>query len=163
MGVKRQIGFLLLLIILSTVFTGRAYAKDIKSSDLINNAVEYDGREITYSGEVIGDIMRRGDYAWINVSDGDNAIGIWIPYTDAQKIRYTGSYAYKGDIIRVSGIFNRACAGHGGDFDIHSMNVEILQQGSETVRPADSLQIFMAAGLLLISAALGVVIYKRHV
>lgn len=138
-----------------------AYAKNVTSNDLINDAKKFDGKQVTFTGEVIGDIMKRGEYSWINVSDGSNAIGIFVPYQETRKIYYTGSYKYKGDIITVTGTFYRACAQHGGDMDIHSDALQIIKRGYKVQMIANSSKIYTAAGLLLVSALLLVVAWKR--
>ncbi|MFZ3086317.1 MAG: hypothetical protein WA097_06670 [Candidatus Hydromicrobium sp.] len=135
----------------------------VKSDDLINNAREYDKKEVVYSGEVIGDIMQRGEYAWINVYDGSNSIGIWITYDEAKKIKYTGSYRYKGDIVEVTGIFNRACPEHGGDFDIHAKSMIVKKEGSEVKREINLIILYIAIAVFLIAAGLNLFIYKKRI
>jgi len=100
-----------------------ASAQPISSEELINNAKLFDGKSVVYIGEVIGDIMVRGEYAWVNVNDGKNAIGVWIGKDLVKDIAYTGSYKFKGDVVEVSGIFHRACLQHGGDLDIHAQSL----------------------------------------
>lgn len=106
-----------------------AYAQTISSSELIKNARQYDGKVVTYAGEVIGDIMVRGNYAWINVNDGEGAIGIWIEEPLIRDILYTGSYKSSGDWIEVTGIFHRACPAHGADLDIHAQSIRKTRPG----------------------------------
>jgi len=98
-------------------------AQPISSTELINNAKQYDGKTVVYEGEVIGDIMRRGDYAWINIYDGKNAIGIWINTSLIKDIAYVGSYKSRGDAVEITGIFHRVCVQHGGDLDIHAQAI----------------------------------------
>jgi len=107
-----------------------AFAQNISSTKLINSAKEYDGKIVSYSGEVIGDIMKRGAFAWINVNDGENAIGIWAPVGLLKEINYSGSYKSRGDIIEVTGVFNRACKEHGADLDIHAEAIKKINSGS---------------------------------
>jgi hypothetical protein len=97
---------------------------------LINNAKLYDGKNVVYAGEVIGDIMIRGNFAWINVNDGKNAIGIWIDQALLKDIAYTGSYRAAGDQVEVTGIFHRACPLHGGDLDIHAQAIRKIASGA---------------------------------
>jgi len=104
-------------------------AQTISSSELINNAKLYDGKLVTYEGEVIGDIMVRGEYAWVNVNDGQNAIGVWIEKSLTRDILYTGSYKSKGDWIEITGIFQRACPAHGGDLDLHAQGIRKIRPG----------------------------------
>lgn len=109
------------------------FGQSISSTELINNAKQYDGKQVVYEGEVIGDIMARGDYAWINVNDGANAIGIWIEKAQTKDILYTGSYKSKGDRIEVTGVFQRACLQHGGDLDIHAQSLRKISPGKIVV------------------------------
>ena len=125
---------------------------DVTSDDLINNAQDYDKKEVAYSGEVIGDIMKRGEFAWINVSDGKNAIGIWLSTEEANKIKYTGKYNYTGDTVKVIGIFNRACPEHGGDLDIHANNIEVIKQGHINIREVNYINYIIISSLLFITA-----------
>lgn len=106
-----------------------AYGESISSNELISNARQYNGKTVRYEGEAIGDIMKRGDYVWININDGQNAIGIWADGALVKDIAYTGGYKYKGDRVEVIGIFHRACVEHGGDLDIHAQNIRKLSSG----------------------------------
>jgi hypothetical protein len=128
-----------------------ALAQGISSSELVNNAKLYDGEAVTYKGEVIGDVMTRGDFAWVNLHDGVNAIGIWVPLTLTKEIVYTGSYKAKGDIIEVSGIFNRACSKHGGDLDLHAQTLRKTDSGKfvrERLNPSKVSQVLILLGVL---------------
>ena len=104
-------------------------AQTISSVDLIENANKYDGQLVTYVGEVIGQVMRRQNGAWVNIYDRQHSIGIWIPLDLIGNIQYKGNYKTKGDIVQVQGVFNRACSLHGGDMDIHAISVDNTQSG----------------------------------
>ena len=127
-------GVVLNIILLCTLhFTQySAFAQPISSDELINNAKLFDGKSVIYIGEVVGDIMIRGEYAWINVLDGKNAIGIWAGKDLIKGIAYTGSYKFKGDVVEVSGVFHRACLQHGGDLDIHAQSLTKIIPGRPT-------------------------------
>lgn len=158
-----KIKYILCVLTILILFNTNAFAAEIKSQQLIDNAKKYDGMEITYTGEAIGDIMVRGNYAWININDGDNAIGVWVPSSETKKISFTGSYKYNGDKIRVTGIFHRACKDHGGDFDIHSDYLQVIVKGSGKMQPMSNAKKNWAAGLMLLSAVLILIVYKNHV
>lgn len=111
------------------------YAQSVSSHELINKAKEYDGWTVIYSGEVIGDVMKRGNFAWVNVNDGENAIGVWAQSPMVKDITYTGSYRHIGDTIEVTGIFHRACPEHGGDLDIHALEIRKIAAGRYTPEP----------------------------
>ncbi|ADL41587.1 hypothetical protein COB47_0233 [Caldicellulosiruptor obsidiansis OB47] len=106
-----------------------AFAKPVDSITLLNNSFKYDGKIVEFQGEAIGEVMKREKYAWVNIHDGQNAIGVFMKYEDAKKIRYLGRYLVKGDIVLVKGIFNRSCKVHGGDTDIHALQVQIVKRG----------------------------------
>ena len=149
-----------------TIFAGILIANaaavgEVTSTELIDNAKEYDKKEVIYSGEVIGDIMKRGGYAWINVSDGSNAIGIWIPFEETEKIEYTGQYRYKGDTVKIIGIFNRACPEHGGDLDIHAKSIEVIERGHEIKRNTNFYGLIAGAILFIIAMTLTLIIYRK--
>lgn len=117
------------LVICLNPITALAASNEVSSNDLIDKAKDYDGKEIVYTGEVIGDIMNRGEYTWINVSDGNNAIGVWVKSEDLEGLNIVGRYNSKGDIVKITGIFYRACAEHGGDLDIHADKIELVEKG----------------------------------
>jgi len=143
-----------IIIFLFTVYLlplASCFAKAISSTELINNAKQYDGRQVVYEGEVIQDVMLRGDHAWINVNDSLNALGIWIKAPLAKEIIYTGSYKSKGDWVEVTGIFNRACPEHGGDLDIHAQGLRKISPGrfvQERLNPAKKDQALILLGIL---------------
>lgn len=98
-------------------------------NELIENAKELDGKELTVQGEVIGERMDRGSHTWININDGTNAIGIWMDKEEADKVRYYGGYKRIGDTVKASGVFYRACREHGGEADLHCNSIEVVKEG----------------------------------
>jgi aspartyl/asparaginyl-tRNA synthetase len=111
-------------------------AKDYNNyNDLIENSKKLDNSEITLKGEAIGEAMNRGEYSWVNISDGSTAMGIWIDSKQAQSIKNFGKYGYKGDIVEINGVFNRACTQHGGDMDVHASTVKIIDAGGTVTIP----------------------------
>ena len=129
-----KIGIYLVLLVVFVVlgFKLDCFAQPISSAELINNAKLYDGKTVVYEGEAIGDIMVRGEFAWINVNDGQNAIGIWLHKDLTKDIFYTGSYKSKGDWVQIAGVFQRACPQHGGDLDIHAQAIRKISEGRTT-------------------------------
>ncbi len=126
--------FLVAMVVFIAISGGMcdAAAQAATSNDLIVHDKAYDGAKVVFAGEAIGDIMKRGDFAWANLNDGSDAIGVWIPYALAKDIIYTGSYKTVGDTVEVVGIFHRACPEHGGDLDIHAQAMRILKLGKVT-------------------------------
>ncbi len=126
---KKTFTRIFIIIFLLCAFPLAVFAQNLTSRELLEQAAQYDGRSITYSGEVIGEIMRRGEFYWVNISDGENALGVWVNSGQAKEISFTGSYKTRGDSLEVIGIFHRACAEHGGDLDIHAQSVRKVSAG----------------------------------
>jgi len=105
------------------------YAQTLSSAELINNAKDYDGKTIVYSGEAIGDVMLRGEFAWVNINDGENALGVWMSAALAKEIKFAGNYKSHGDRLEITGVFHRACLEHSGDLDIHAQGLRKIGDG----------------------------------
>lgn len=118
--------FILAFCVLSFTY---AHAQPLSSVELIKNSRLYEGKTVVFAGEVIGDVMLRSDYAWVNLNDGTNAIGVWVERSLASQIHNSGSYKSRGDWIEVVGLFNRSCLQHGGDLDIHAQSLRKLSTG----------------------------------
>lgn len=117
------------LVFLFFSFSISSSAQTLSSTELIKDAKQYDGKPVVYAGEVIGDVMPRGGNAWVNINDGNNALGVWMSAALAKEINYKGSYKSRGDSLEVTGIFHRACLEHGGDLDIHAQGSRKLASG----------------------------------
>jgi hypothetical protein len=142
--------FFVMLCLMLIISSSNCYAQTSTSLDLLNNAKQYDGKTINYKGEVIGDVMIRGDYAWLHVNDGTIAIGIWAPKTMIQDIRYVGDYHKKGDIVEVSGTFHRSCLEHGGDLDIHVSEIKKITSGNSVIQPISRKKVYFGAYSLIL-------------
>ena len=133
---------------LAAVLAGLAAAADVTTvNELVDRSLQWNGKTVTIEGEAIGEMLPRGDFAWVNVNDGTNAIGVWMPLADAKMIGVYGDYHHTGDTLRVTGTFSRDCAEHGGDVDIHSVSVRLVKAGGEVEHPVSGGKKAAAAGL----------------
>jgi len=152
---------LIIITILSCLFPLSVKAEDIIDiNSLIEYAKEFDGQEVTVQGEAIGERMDRGEYSWVNINDGSNAMGIWINRSEAQNIAYYGNYENKGDTVKITGIFHRACKEHGGEADIHSKSYEVVEMGYAIREPISSLKITSAIALSIVALTMLLVVAK---
>jgi hypothetical protein len=124
-----------------------SFAETVSSTELINKAKDYDGKTVVYQGEVIGEVMARGEYAWVNLNDGKNALGIWIRKDLVGQIANTGSYKVIGDTVEVTGVFHRSCLAHGGDLDIHAESLRLIENGNRVRQHLSSRRLKLAFGL----------------
>jgi len=111
----------------------KAYASNdfVLISELIENADVYNNKKVSIEAEVIGDIMNRGEYSWVNLLDQSGSIGVWMTSEMAKEIVFTGKYNVKGDYVRIEGIYQDECLQHGGEADIHCSQLIILENGKK--------------------------------
>jgi len=151
--VGKQILIVFFFVFCFSVFVCSVFAQSIASAELIANTRQYDGKTVSFQGEVIGDIMPREKFVWMNVSDGQNAIGVWAIADLIQGILYSASYTTIGDQVKIRGTFNRRCSQHGGDLDIHALSVEKINSGMgihETINKVKLFLVILLGGLCLI-------------
>jgi hypothetical protein len=140
------------------------------SGALVEAPKEWNGKSLSFTGEAIGEAMTRGDYAWIHLNDDayylknveegadlggyNSGMAIWLPSSEAAKISIFGDYKHQGDVVRIQGVFNAACAEHGGDMDIHATTLEMVAEGRHAADPVTVPKLLWAFGLALLAGAL---------
>lgn len=159
---KKALLLIIALLLLLVPAASLAEGASVSSSELIDRAKDYDGQPVVYEGEVIGDILYRGEFAWLAVSDGSNTIGCYVRADDADRIAVVGGYGRRGDTVRVEGIFHRACAEHGGDLDIHATAVTVIIAGTEIAMSSSKTTLILACALPLPAAILLVLVWRRR-
>ncbi len=135
---------------LALILLGFLPAFAVTGNDLVEDARFYDGARIEFVGEVVGDIMAREDFVWLNVNDGTRAIGVWAKKDMVKDIKIAGDYNNAGDRIKVNGIFNRACREHGGDLDIHAESIYLIEKGHPIEHPIGFKKIIVTVVLFLL-------------
>ncbi len=152
---------LILMTLITACFAVPVSAAGITEiNGLIENAAAFNNQTVTVQGEAIGEALDRGEYAWVNINDGTNAIGIWLKSSDAETITYFGDYKHIGDTVRIIGIFSRDCSEHGGDVDVHCSSIEIIKKG-HPVNEEVSFTKVSAAAILFCAALIVAYIYFR--
>lgn len=145
-------------------------ANDPTSAELVESPKTYDGTSVTFTGEAIGEVMVRGDYAWIHLNDDayevknveegaklggyNSGMAVFLPSELTSAIDTYGDYKHEGSIVQVVGTFNAACKEHGGDMDIHAMSLKLVVPGHEVVDPVRPWKVWLALALAAIAAGL---------
>lgn len=143
---------IVILIFLPTLSVRAEEIVDI--NNLVEEAKELDGQMVTIQGEAIGEPMIRGNNAWVNINDGTNAVGVWLSRDDAYKIMNYGNYKTKGDMVKITGIFYRDCREHGGEPDLHGMQVQIVTTGYAVQENVSTGKVISATLLSVVSLIL---------
>lgn len=145
-------------------------AVEVGSASLIENARSWNGRRVSFTGEAVGEGMRRGDMAWIHVNDDaymwknieegaklsgyNSGQAVWLAARDMRRVTFYGGYKHEGDVARVVGVFHAACPEHGGDMDIHAESLEIVRTGHPVDPPLNRSRLVWGLALMLLSALL---------
>ena len=134
----------------------------LSTEELVEHSLTWDGETVAFEGEVLQDVMARESGTWLNISDGNNtAMGAFIPAgTTVPAVEHTETYRTGGDVVRVTGVFHRACSQHQGETDIHVTSLIVLVSGSDRSNPIHPLRFAWLAGLALL-LALAVRVYYR--
>jgi hypothetical protein len=130
---------------------------------------------VTFHGEAIGEVMVRGDYAWIHLNDDaymvtnveegaklggyNSGIAVWIPAQLTSQIDTYGDYQHEGSIVEIEGVFNGACKEHGGDLDIHATSLKVLRAGHVVDDPIPAWKAFLA---VVLAAAAGLLFWLER-
>lgn len=143
---------------------------DPSSTQLVEKNKQYNGQTVTFTGEAIGEVMVRGDYAWIHLNDDaymeanveegaklggyNSGMAIWVPSALTKQIDTYGDYKHEGSIVQVTGTFNAACKEHGGDMDIHATSVTMIRPGHVVDDPVPAWKAALAAAMVLLAGGL---------
>ena len=158
---KRPIVLLAVLVALALCAPTAAHAADdpLTPGDVVEEPSTFDGASVVVQGEAIGDVLRAdSEHRWVNVLGGGVAIGVYMPTAMADRIQHFGMYRTFGDTVAVSGIVNVACEQHGGEFDIHAEELEIVEAGGPRENPVNPWKLPIGLGLL----ALGLGEYRVY-
>jgi hypothetical protein len=117
----------------------------VSSEELIEDSDYYDRRTVVYTGEVVGDVLERGEYCWITVNDdhyghkpvreyqelkgGNTGMGVYCRSDMLEDVTFLGSYRTAGDLIKVTGVFYKASPRHGGDTMIEAEEISVIRKG----------------------------------
>ena len=130
----------------------------VTTTQLVEQSATWDGKTVSFKGEVLEDVLARADGTWLNLSDGNNtAMGIFVPKTVSMPtISWTEDYRTIGDTVLVTGVFHRACVEHEGETDIHALSVVVVRQGSTKENPIHRDRVVW---LIVLALALAVVMW----
>jgi hypothetical protein len=137
----------------------------------------FDGLEVTYVGEVVGDILRRRGGAWVQVNDDDYALvngpvighreragfntglSVWLEGDLADRIEQPGRAAVRGDVVLLQGTLLRADPDDGGGTTLRVHTMRTLAGPLEIEPPLHTVQLWVAVVLSL--AALGATLFAH--
>jgi hypothetical protein len=137
-----------------------------------------DGREVVFVGEVVGDVLRRTDGAWLQVNDDDYALevgpvgphrelrgfsaglAVWVPDGLHEGLGAPGRHGTRGAIVRVDGVLLRADPDAGGSITIRATALEVLAPSAPVTEPLHLPLLVSAASAAAL--ALGASVWSRR-
>lgn len=120
--------------------------KTASSTELVEKNKFFNGKTVFYQGEVIGDIMIRGRFAWLTVNDDkyslktprlnqnklygyNSGLPVTVSARQSRKIKFLGDYKHHGDTVLIKGVFHNACPEHNGVLMIHGQELKVVKKG----------------------------------
>jgi hypothetical protein len=133
----------------------------LSTTELVEDSYKWDGKTVSFKGEVLQDLMVRKDGTWMNLSDDNNtAMGVFVPRDVAMPpISHTEDYRTIGDVVLITGVFHRVCVQHEGETDIHAVNVTVLTPGSARENPV---HLDRVVWLVVLAGLLGLVMWLYY-
>lgn len=147
----------------------------ITSSQVVDCPEAFDGRRVSYTGEVIGDLLQREGGAWVLVNDDDYALAVgplpghqvhrgtnsgltvWLPSELADRITGLGRPNQRGDIIHIQGHIRRTDPDDGGGLTLRADSLEVLEPAQRVNEPLHRPQAVLALTSLTAAIALATV------
>ncbi|MFP4148421.1 MAG: hypothetical protein ACLFUG_06095 [Nitriliruptoraceae bacterium] len=129
----------------------------------------FDGLEVSYVGEVVGEVLRRDGGAWVQLNDDPYALetgplvghreragfntglSVWLEGDLADRIEQPGRAALRGDVVLVRGTVYRADPDDAGGTTLRASELETLAGPLQLDPPLHTLQLGVAVGLSLLA------------
>lgn len=149
----------------------------ITSSRVLECPDAFDGQVVTYIGEVIGDVLHRGDGAWVLMNDDayalevgplashgefrgyNSGLSVWLDGDLAQLVEQPGGPDWRGDVLQVQGVVHRTDPRDGGGLTLRATEGQVLAPAVALSHPLNRPQ--AVAAVVLSVVALALVVYER--
>lgn len=137
----------------------------VTSYQLLDCPRAFDEKTVTFTGEVVGELITRRGGVWAQVNDDpyaliygplvghsahvgfNSGVAIWFPDGTHEIIQTVGRPSARGDVVQVVGTFLRADPNDGGGLSIRADSVTVLADGFTVDEPLHTLQLIVAAML----------------
>jgi hypothetical protein len=148
----------------------RAFGR-ISSTAVVECPDLFDGRQVTYVGEVVGDILHRDGGAWLLVNDDDYALevgpagaggelrgansglAVWLPDPLPDELTRAGGHGWRGDVIEVNGTIHRVDPADGGGLTLRADDIVVLAEARRADPPFNGPQGLLATVLVVVVIA----------
>ncbi|MCC5948339.1 MAG: hypothetical protein JJT89_07760 [Nitriliruptoraceae bacterium] len=143
----------------------------VSSEQVIACPRAYDGLEVTFTGEAIGEVLPRRGGAWLQVNDDayalevgpvighrelsgfNSGLAVWLPDGLHEQVEVVGRPAQRGDVLLLTGTIHRADADDGGGLTLRATELEVLAAGVHIEPPFHTLQAIVSGVLAVLALA----------
>ncbi|MEY3019057.1 MAG: hypothetical protein RLZZ272_41 [Actinomycetota bacterium] len=143
----------------------------VGSSTVLRCPAAFDGLEVTFVGEVVGDVLPRRGGAWVLVNDdayalttgplpghrtfaGSNSgLAVWLPDPLVDGLSEPGRPGRRGDVVVVTGRIVRVDPDDSGGLTLRAETVRIAAPGTDVATPLDVPLVLLALVLLALAGA----------
>lgn len=151
----------------------------ISSTQVFACPMAYDGLQVTFVGETIGELIRRRDGVWVQVNDDayalevgpvighrehrgfNTGLSVWLPDGLHETIEDVGRPGQRGDVIAVTGTLLQSDPDDGGGITLRAETLEVVAATVVIDAPFHTVQAIVAT--LLMIGALAAIIWSRRV
>lgn len=146
----------------------------VSSTMVLSCPAAFDGMTVQYTGELVGDLLRRRGGAWVLVNDDDYALEVgplpahgalrglnsgltvWLPERLVSEVTGVGRPDRRGDVFAFEGRIERADGQDGGGLTLRVTEARLLAASQATDAPLDVPQLLFAGALTLVAGSLWV-------
>jgi hypothetical protein len=143
----------------------------VTSTQVLGCPAAFDGRSVTFVGELVGDLLTRDGGAWVLVNDDDYALelgplpshrdrrgtntglSVWLPDRLHRQVTGLGGPGQRGDLVRIDGVVRRADPSDGGGLTLRADGLEVLSPAAPVEEPLNVAQVWLAVGALATAVA----------
>jgi hypothetical protein len=146
----------------------------VASTTVRSCPLAFDGLQLRYAGELVGDLLRRDGGAWVLVNDdayalevgpltthrdarGSNSgLTVWLPDELVDQVTGLGRPGQRGDVVEVVGTVVRTDPTDGGGLTLRASSMDVLTPSTPVTEPLHVPQLVAALTLCLLALALWV-------
>lgn len=143
----------------------------VSSAAIVACPQAFDGRRVTYAGEIVGDVLRRDGGGWVQVNDDDYALEVgplpahddlrgsnsglqvWIP-DDLIDGLEPGRPGRRGDVVQVDGVLLRADPDDAGGMTLRADALQVHATAVDVDVPVGGGRVVLAAAASALALAL---------
>jgi hypothetical protein len=143
----------------------------VTSSQVFACPMAFDTQQVTYTGEVVGELLPRRGGTWAQVNDDvyalevgpvvghrehagfNTGMSVWLPDGLHERIERPGRAGWRGDVVQVTGVVLRVDPEDGGGITLRAEGLEVLAAPAEAPAPLHVVQAIAAVALAVLAIA----------